>query len=76
MIWACHEEKTGVCRKKDDGNRDTGKEEKKKTEEKIFGCCEEGYGEVGAREKDIKNRTLWLPLIKRKIRKKKKKLEL
>ena len=32
-------------RKKDDGNGVTGKEEKRKTKEKIFGCNEVEYGE-------------------------------
>ena len=34
-----------LCRKKDDGNGVTGKEEKRKTKEKIFRCCERRYGE-------------------------------
>ena len=32
------------CRKKDDGNGVAGKEEKRETKEKIFGCGEGGYG--------------------------------
>ena len=45
MIWTCHEEKPGVCRKKGDGNGVTGKEEKREAEEKIFRCTERRYGE-------------------------------
>ena len=36
MVWTCHKERLGVCRKKGDRNRVTGKEEKRKAEEKIF----------------------------------------
>ena len=41
-----------------------GKEEKREAKEKISRCSEEGYGEVGAREKDIKNKTLWKNIIR------------
>ena len=34
MLWTGHEEKPRVCRKKDDRNGVTRKEEKRKTEEK------------------------------------------
>ena len=44
-VWTCHEERTRVYRKKDDGNQVAGKEEKRETKEKIFGCGEGGYGE-------------------------------
>ena len=46
------------CRKKDDGNGVTGKEEKREAEEKISGCSVEDIEEVDAREKDIENKTL------------------
>ena len=64
MIWTCHEERLGVCRKKGDGNGVIEKEEKREAKEKISGCSEGRYGEVGAREKDIKNRTLWRNIIR------------
>ena len=57
VVWTCHEERPGVCRKKDDGNGVTRKEEKRAAEEKISGCSEKGMGEVDPREKDIQNRT-------------------
>ena len=44
VIWTCHEERQKICRKKDDGNGGTGKEEKRETEEKIFGCSKRRYG--------------------------------
>ena len=50
VVWTCHEEKPEVCRKKGDGNEVTGKEEKREAEEKISGCKEGGYGEVGDME--------------------------
>ena len=33
VVWICHEERPGVCRKKGDGNGVTGKEEKKERED-------------------------------------------
>ena len=36
MAWTCHEERPGVRRKKSDGNKVTGKEEKRETKEKLF----------------------------------------
>ena len=44
MVWTCHEERPRVCRKIDDENGVTGKEEKRETKEKIFRCSERGYG--------------------------------
>ena len=44
VIWTCHEERPRVGRKKDDGNRVNGKEEKRETKEKIFRCSERRYG--------------------------------
>ena len=42
----------------------TGKEEKREAEENIYGCSEGGYGGSGAREKNIKNRTMWRNIIR------------
>ena len=44
VVWTCHEERPRVCRKKDDGNAVTRKEEKRETKEKIFRCSERRYG--------------------------------
>ena len=44
VVWTCHEERPGVCRKKGDGNGVIGKEKKREAEEKISRCSEEGYG--------------------------------
>ena len=44
MVWTCHEERPRVCKKKDDGNGVTGKEEKRETKEKIFRYSERRYG--------------------------------
>ena len=44
MVWTCHEERPGICRKKSDENGVTGKEEKREAEENIFICSEEGRG--------------------------------
>ena len=50
MVWTCHEERSRICRKKDDGNGVTRKEEKRETKEKIFGCGEGGYRESWCKE--------------------------
>ena len=66
MIWTCNDERTKVCRKKDDGNGVTRKEEKRETKMKIFRCWERRYGEVDMKEMDVeeKDDTLWLSLVK------------
>ena len=43
VVWTCHEERPRVCRKKDDGNGVTRKEEKRETKEKIFRCSKRRY---------------------------------
>ena len=45
VVWTCHEERLRVCRKKDDRNEVTGKEEKRETKEKIFRCSKGRYEE-------------------------------
>ena len=64
VVWTCHEERPGICRKKADGNGITGKEEKRETEEKISRCSKEDMGEVGAKETDVENRTVWRKMIR------------
>ena len=49
---------------KGDENGVTEKEEKREAKENISRCSEAGYGEIGVREKDIKNRTLWRNIIR------------
>ena len=44
VVWTCHEERPRACRKKDDRNGSTGKEEKRETKEKICRCSERRYG--------------------------------
>ena len=53
MIWTCHEERPRVCKKKDDGNEVTGKEEKRETKETIFRCSERRYGGIGWSENNF-----------------------
>ena len=43
VVWTCHEERPGVC-KKDDGNGITGKEKKREAKKKISRCSEGRYG--------------------------------
>ena len=44
VVWSCHEKSSRVCRKKDDGNGVTRKEEKREIKEKIFRYNERRYG--------------------------------
>ena len=37
----------------------TGKEEKRETKEKILDVVKEDMGEVGAKETDVEDRTVW-----------------
>ena len=64
MVWTCHGERPGVCSKKGSGNGVTGKEEKRGAKKKISGYSEGGYGKLGAREKEVGNRTLWRSIIR------------
>ena len=41
----------------------TKKEKKKETKEKIFRCSERRYGEVGVKEMDVEDRTVWRKII-------------
>ena len=79
VVGTCHEERPRVCKKKDDGNGVTGKEEKRETKEKIFRCSERRYGGSwceghGRQIQDglEKNDELWLPLTEGKGRNEKK----
>ena len=65
VVWTCHEEKPGVCRKKDDGNGVTRKEKKRRRpKRRLLDVVKEDMGKIGATEKDIKNRTLWINIIR------------
>ena len=44
VVWTSHEESQRVCRKKDDGNGVTRKEEKRENKKKIFKFSERRYG--------------------------------
>ena len=45
VVWTCHEERPGVCRKKSDENGGTGKEKMREAEEKISRHSEGRYVE-------------------------------
>ena len=77
LVWTCHEKILGICRKKGDENGITGKEKKRETKKKIFGCSEEGYegswceGDTHWKQDAVEeHHLLWQPLIKGKGRKK------
>ena len=69
VVWTCHEERTGVRRKKGDGNRVTRKGKKREAKEKIFGCSEGGYerswceGDKCWKQGTVEHHMLWQPLI-------------
>ena len=50
VVWTCHEKRPRVCRKKDDENGITEKEEKRETKEKICRCRKRRYGESWCKE--------------------------
>ena len=54
VVWTCHEERPRLCRKKDDGNGSTGKEEKRETKEKIFRCSEKIWRKLVRRRRSLK----------------------
>ena len=64
MVWTCHEERPRVCRKKNDGNGVTRKEEKRETKEKILDVVKEDMKEVGVKEMDIEDRKMWRMMIR------------
>ena len=53
-LWTCHEEIPRICRKKDDENGVAGKEEKRETKEKVFGCGEGVWGRLVRRRRTLK----------------------
>ena len=57
VVWTCHEERPEVCKKKGDENGVTRKSGRPKR--RFLDVVKEDMGEVGSREKDIENRTLW-----------------
>ena len=44
VVWICHEERPGACKKKGDGNEVIWEKKKREAKEKISGCSEGGYG--------------------------------
>ena len=64
MVWTFHEEKPRVCRKKDDGNGVTGKEEKRRLKRRFLDVVKEDMGEVGAKETDIEDKRVWRMMIR------------
>ena len=64
MIWTCHEERPRLCRKKDDGNGVTRKEEKRRPKRRFLDVVKEDMEEVGAKETDIEDRKMWKMMIR------------
>ena len=63
VVWTFHEARPGVCRKKSDGNKVTGKEEKRGVKEKFLDVVKKDMGKVGVSEKDIENSAFWRNII-------------
>ena len=64
MVWTCHKERLRVCRKKDDGNGVTGKEEKGRPKRRFLDAVKEDMEEVGVKETDIEDRKMWRMMIR------------
>ena len=64
VIWTCHEQKPGERRKKMMEMELLGKKKRRRSKRRVLDVVKEDKGEVGAREKDIKNRTLWKSIIR------------
>ena len=73
--WTYHKKRPRVCRKKGEGNKVTRKRKRVRPKRRFLDVVKDDMRKVGAREKDIENRTLWQPLIEGKGRKKKKSAE-
>ena len=63
MVWTCHEERPRICRKKDDGNGVTEKEERGRPKRKFLNVVKKDMGEVGAKETNVKDRKVWRMMI-------------
>ena len=64
MVWTCHEERPGICRKNSDGNGVTAKEESGKSKRKFLDVVKEDMRELSARKKEIENKRLWRNMIR------------
>ena len=63
VVWAYHDERPRVCRKKMMEMELPGKRKRGRLKRRLLDVVKEDTGEVGAKETDVKNRTVW-----RKIR--------
>ena len=63
MVWTCHEERPRICRKKDDGNGVTRKEEKRETKIRFLDVVKD-MRKVGVKEMDIEDRKMWRMMIR------------
>ena len=52
MLWTCHKERPGVCRKKGDGMELPGKKKRGRPKRRFLDVVKEDIREVGAREKN------------------------
>ena len=59
VIWTCHEDRPEVCRKKVMEMELPEKRKRGRSKRRFLDIVRKNMWEVGAREKDIKNRTLW-----------------
>ena len=63
LVWTCHEEILGICRKKGDENGITGKEKKRETKKRFLDVVKKDMKEVGVKETHIGKKTLWRSII-------------
>ena len=60
VVWTCYKERQRVCRKKDDRNGVTRKEEKSR----FLNLVKQDKREVGVKETDVEDRTVWRQIIR------------
>ena len=64
VVWTCHEERPRVCRKKDDGNGVPAKRKRGRKKRRFLDVVKEDMGEVGAKDTDVKYRTVWRKMMR------------
>ena len=64
VVWTCHEERQEYVGRKMMEMKLPGKRKRGRPKRRFLDLVKEDTGEVGAREKDIKNRTLWKNMIR------------
>ena len=62
VVWTCHGERPGVCKRKDDGNGVTRKEKRGRPKRRFLDVVKDMW-KVGVRKIDVENRMVWRNMI-------------